>query len=182
MPIHNPPQYRYCLFEPWDKEAFDLIKDIAKSKNYPKLIGTSEDKNNYLIVLIRTQKSLNDWRGILRDTLDQVKLNGSINTKSLGEKYPPESISKEVPKWVTYKEDKIVNDFIDQLEFRKINFVGTDEEILEFVMRFILGQLGHDWEQTIMMIWEMIGDEDTLNVKELNKEMQNFDYWELFKH
>jgi len=76
--------------------------------------------------------------------------------------------------------DKIVNDFIDDLETKKIIFEGTNKEISEFVMRFILGQLGHDWEQTIMMIWEILGDKSTLNLKELNQEMKNFDYLNLF--
>lgn len=76
--------------------------------------------------------------------------------------------------------DKIVNDFIDDLETKKIIFEGTNKEISEFVMRFILEQLGHDWEQTIMMIWEILGDKSTLNLKELNQEMKNFDYLNLF--
>lgn len=181
MAIHYPPQYRYSLFESWDKEAFELIKGIGKNKNYPKLLGTEEDKNNYLTALIRTQKSLNDWRGILKDTLEQVKQAGSIDTKSLHEKYPSENISKEIPAWVTYKEDRIVNDFIDQLETRQVSFIGTGEEISEFVIRFILGQLGHDWEQTIIMIWELLGNGDSLNMNELNKELCNFDYLGVFK-
>lgn len=181
MAIHYPSHYRYALFENWDKKAFELIKEIGKNDNYPKLLGTTDDKNIYLITLIRTQKSLHDWRGVLKDTLEQVKQHGAIDTKLLTEKYPSEGISKDAPAWVTYEEDKIVNDFIDQLETRKISFVGTDEEKSEFIIRFILGQLGHDWEQTIMMIWEMLGDGDTLNIRDLNIEMRNFDYLGLFK-
>lgn len=181
MSIHNPPYYRYSLFDPWDKEAFELIKQIGKNKNYPEVLGSQEDKNKYLITLVRTQKSLHDWRNLLKDTLNQVRQTGKINTKLLNEKYPPESISKETPAWVTYEEDRIVSDFIDQLESRKIDFIGTDEEIAEFVMRFILGQLGHDWEQTIMMIWEMFEGEDVLEIKQLNAEISNFDYLGFFK-
>jgi len=48
-------------------------------------------------------------------------------------------------------------------------------------MRFLLGQLGHDWEWTIMMIWEMLGNENGINVKQLNEEMKNFDYLGLFQ-
>ena len=180
MAIHDPPYYRYSLLEPWDKEAFELIKRIGKNKMYPKLLGTRDDKNNYLIALIRTQKSLHDWRDLLKDTLAQVKQTGTIDTKLLYEKYPPESISKEKPTWVTYEEDQIVNNFIDKLKTRKVNFVGTDKEIAEFILRFTLGQLSHDWEWTIMMIWEMLGDEDTLEIMGLNDEMKNFDYAGLF--
>lgn len=180
MSIHYPPQYRYALYEDWDKEAFELIKEIGENKSFPKLLGPDEDKNKYLIALIRTQKSLHDWRGILKDTFEQVKEDAGIHTKSLNEKYSPESISRDVPAWVTYKEDEIVNNFIDELGTRKVNFVGTDEEISEFIIRFILGQLGHDWEQTIMMIWEMLGNENTINVNDLNKEIQKFDYLNLF--
>lgn len=48
-------------------------------------------------------------------------------------------------------------------------------------MRFILGQLGYDWEQTIMMTWEMLGDKDKLSLKETNQELKKFDYLKLFE-
>ena len=180
MSIHNPPQYRYSLFEPWDKEAFELITEIGKNKQYPKIVGSDEEVNKYLIILIRTQKALNDWRALLVDTLAQVKETNIIDTKLLCQKYPPESIGKDEPAWVTYEEDRIVSTFIDSLETRKINFIGTDIEKGECVMRFILGQLGHDWEQTIYMIWEILGDENVISLKMLNEELKNFDYLNLF--
>lgn len=179
--LHNPSYYRYSLFEQWDKEAFNQLKEIGKTKYYPKIIGTTADKNKFLIILIRTQKSLNDWRDLLKDILKQVKENNVIDIPSLNKKYPSESIGKNVPAWVTYEEDKIVNDFIDELGYRKVNFIGTDREMAEFIMRFILGQLGHDWEQTVMMIWEMLGDNNEISLKELNREMKNFDYLKLFE-
>lgn len=180
MAIHNPPYYRYSLFEPWDKEAFELIKHIGREHAYPKLSGASEDKNSYLIALIRTQKSLHDWRDLLKDTLAQVKKTGTINTTLLHEKFPPESVSKEKPAWITYEEDQIVNDFIDELESKRVTFIGSDRDMSEFIVRFILGQLGHDWESTIMMIWELLGESNVLNLKELNDEMKHFDYSGLF--
>jgi len=133
-------------------------------------------------MLIRTQKALHNWRDFLKDTLNQIKVTGSIDALSLITKYPHSSISKEVPEWATYPADKVVSDFIDELATRKITFVGSDEEIGEFILRFILGQLGHDWESTILMIWEMLGDGNTLNVHDLNNEMKNFDYLKLFEH
>ncbi len=181
MTIHSPPQYRYSLFKPWDKEAFTLIKEIARTRNYPRILGTKEDKNQFLIMLIRTQKAMHDWRQFLVDTMDQVKKIGVIDTKFLNKKYPSESVKKGTPTWVTYKEDKIVSGFIDGLARKKIDFVGTEQEISEFTMRFILGQLGHDWKWTIMMIWEMLGNKNKISVKELNKEMKNFDYLKLFE-
>lgn len=30
------------------------------------------------------------------------------------------------------------------------------------------------------MIWEILGDEDTLHVSDLNQEMSNFDYLKIF--
>lgn len=182
MAIHYPPQYRYSLFEQWDKDAFALIKEIAETKNYPQITGTKEGKDKFLVMLIRTQKSLHGWRQFLIDVLDQVKKTNIINTRELLDKYPPESAGNDKPAWVTYEEDEIVNNFIDELASRKVDFEGTDEEIAELVLRFILGQLGHDWEQTIMMIWEILGNENKLSVKSLNQEMKNFDYLGLFEN
>ena len=179
MAIHYPPQYRYSLFEQWDRDVFEQITQIGKKKQFPKIIGSNEEINDYLITLIRTQKALNDWRDLLVDTLSQVKQTNTIDAKLLCQKYPPESIGKDEPAWVTYEEDRIVSQFIDSLEIRYVDFVGTDKEKGEFVIRFILGQLSHDWEQTIVLIWEMLGDESKLSVNELNKELKNFDYMKL---
>lgn len=181
MAIHYPPQYRYSLFDDWDHNTFALITNIGKTKKYPQVIGTQVEINDFLKILIRTQKSLHDWRAMLVDILDQVEKSNIIDTKNINIKYPPESISKEEPAWVTYKEDRTVSQFIDTLETREINFVGTNKEVAEFTMRFILGQIGLDWEQTIILILEMLGDEKELKLKELNNEFKNFDYLKLFK-
>ena len=179
--LHNPPYYRYSLFEQWDKDTFNQLKKIGKTKYYPKISGSTKDKNQFLITLIRTQKSLDDWRKMLIDIMDQIKSTGKIDTHLLIHTYPQESISRDRPAWVTYEEDKIVSDFINKLGTRHITFRGSDKELSEFVIRFILGQLGHDWEQTIMMIWEILGDENIISVKKLNEEMRNFDYMKLFE-
>jgi hypothetical protein len=180
MAISYPPKYRYTLFEPWDKEAFEFIKSIASAKQFPKIVGDRNNINQFLTALIRTQKSLHDWRDFLVDVLAQAK-QGAINTPVLNKKYPPNSVSLADPAWVTYEEDKIVSGFIDELATRKVDFIGTGEEVSEFTMRFILGQLAHDWEWTIMMIWEMLGKENKISLARLNKEMKNFDYLKLFE-
>lgn len=179
--IHNPPYYRYSLVDKWDKQAFKLIKSIGNSKNYPKIVGSKENINRFLITLVRTQKSLHDWKDLLKDTVYQVEQNGTIDTLFLYKKYPPESISMDIPEWVTYDDDKIVSDFIDALATKSVQFNGSNTEISEFILRFILGQLSHDWECTIMMIWEMLGDSKELNVRDLNSEMKNFDYVRIFE-
>ncbi|PJE62537.1 hypothetical protein COU88_04565 [Candidatus Roizmanbacteria bacterium CG10_big_fil_rev_8_21_14_0_10_39_6] len=182
MAIHSPPFYRYTFVEAeWDKWAFEKLKEIGKNKKYPKVLGSELDINTYLVALIRTQKSLNDWRGLLKDTLSQVEKNKSIDTLGLSKMYPPESISMDIPEWVTYPPDKIVSDFIDALATKYVRFNGSNIEISEFILRFILGQLSHDWECTIMMVWEMLGDSKELNVRDLNREMRNFDYMKLFE-
>lgn len=146
MPIKYPPQYRYSLFEQWDKKAFEQLKEIAKTKRFPEVIGSFNNKNQFLITLIRIQKAIgipyeeyerrrkmteselkirenqnkDDWRNMLMDILKQVEETNAIDTILLNKKYPPQSISKDIPAWVTYEEDKIVNDFIDDLETKKI--------------------------------------------------------------
>lgn len=180
MPIHDPPYYRYSFEKSDDIKIISLIKDIIRFGKYPKIVGTKKDINQFLTLLIRTQKSLNDWRYFLNDTLHQIQHSGNIDTIKLIQKYPLKSIGRGISEWVTYPPDKVVSDFMDDLETRKVDFVGTNEEITEFILRFILGQYGHDWESTILLVWEMLGDDSFLSVKELNNEMKNFDYLNIF--
>lgn len=181
MAKHYPPKYRYALFTPWDKKAFYMIREIAKKKNYPKISGSRDDKNLFLAMLISTQKSLHGWRWFLKEILDQIRTEGFINVEALLLKNPADSVNRSIPVWVTYKEDRIVFDFMNELEDRKVDFLGADREIGEFVVRFILGQLGHDWECTILMIWEMLGRKNKIKIRDLNIEMKHFDYLKLFR-
>jgi hypothetical protein len=180
MALHNPPLYRYALFEDWDKEAFAYLKKVGESKDFPQILGSTEDKNKFVIALIRTQKSLHGWRALLVDLLEQIKLNNAIDTVVINQKYPSESVELGRLEWATYKGDQIVSDFLDELMTRPITFLGSNQEMIEFVLLFWLGQLGADWEQTIMMIWELLGDAKELSLKELNHELKGFDYLRLF--
>lgn len=163
-----------------DKEAYVFIKQSAKYKRYPSIHGSQKDKNQFFITLIRTQKALHDWRAMLVDVTEQMRRNGKIDAVWFNSEYPPESIGKDISAWVTYEGDSIVSDFIDELSTRKVEFIGSDEENGEFVLRFILGQHGHDWEQTIILIWEMLGSGNTISLHALNEELKNFDYMRLF--
>lgn len=175
------PQYRYSLFEAWDRKAFRLLKKLGK-KNLIKLIGNQAEINQFIITLIRSQKAFQGWRNFLKEVLSQVKENNSIDVRVLNKKYPSKCIKKGLVKWATYKEDKIVSSFLDQLAIKEIRFIGSEKEKVEFVLRFILGQLGHDWEQTILMIWEIVGKRDEIKISRLNKEFRNFDYLGIFRN
>ena len=179
MALSNPPKYRYPLNDQWDKDTFELIKSIGISKQLPRIIGSQSDIDLFLKTLIRTQKALHDWRQMPVDIVDQIRKDNTISPTLLNEKYPPESIGKDVPAWVTYHEDRTVSGFIDDLNTRQLNFIGSNYDASEFVTRFLLGQLGNDWEFTIFMIWEMLGDDKEIKLKDLNKELRNFDYCKL---
>lgn len=179
--LSNPPRYRYGLFDSWDAKAFEFIQTIARKKDLPAIIGDEQAINQCIITLIRTQKSLHGWRSFLKAILNQIKRSNSVNVAKLNAQYPPDAIDTMMPAWVTYKEDRIVSAFMDELGKRKISFIGTRREKSEFVIRFILGQLAHDWEQTIMMIWEVLGRKNAIRINSLNKELRNFDYCRLFR-
>lgn len=179
MALHNPPSYRYPLFGQWDRDTFEFIKRIAKKNKYFEIKGDSNNINLFLTTLIRSQKSLHDWREMLIDIVDQIKNTNCVDTVILNEKFPPQSIGKDIPKWVIYEEDEIINNFIDKLEHQEIKFSGTESQMAEFITRFILGQLGNDWKLTIGMIHEMLGDNDKLDIKSLNDELRTFDYLNL---
>jgi len=180
MAIHKIPQYRYPFFDSRDKKTFLTIKKIAKTKQFPRILGNHQERNQFLVLLLRTQKAKHGWRESLLEIIDQIERDKKIDMKTFIKKHPSGSINKDSTSWVTYKEDKIVSRFIDELATRKVDFVGTDKETSEFIMRFILGQFGNDWEMTIMMVWEMLGNKKQLRVKDLNEEMKHFDYLKLF--
>ena len=117
----------------------------------------------------------------MKDTFEQIKKSGSIDAATWIRKYASVDTGNEEPAWATYPGDKIVSKFMDEIATRNVAFVGTESEFGEFIFRYALGQLSNDWESTILMIWEMLGDGTTLNVKDLNNEMKHFDYLKIFE-
>lgn len=172
-----PPKYRSPLYDKWDKDCYKLIVRLAHQKSSPKILGTKEEINQFLKLLIQSQK-MDNWRKFLRIVLKFISTKQINISEILKLKF---RIPKGYDRWVVYREDREVSDFIDKLGKRQLQFLGSDKEIVEFTLRFTLAQLLLDWRSSLYALKEIIGKKSKIKLKSLNKVLSEFDYTEVFK-
>lgn len=172
-----PPKYRYPLYDKWDKDCYKLIVKLAHQKQIPKILGTKEDINEFLKLLIQSQK-MDNWRKFFRIVLKPVSSKQIVIPRILKQKF---QIPKGYKRWVVFREDREVSDFLDNFEKRRLQFIGSDKEIVEFILRFILTQLLLDWKSSLHALKKFIGKNSKIKLKSLNKVLSEFDYTDVFK-
>ena len=171
------PKYRYPLYKKWDKDCYKLIARFSSQKQIPTIFGTKKEINEFLKSLIQSQK-MDNWRKFFRTVLKSISSRQIDVPKILKQKFP---IPKGYEKWVVFREDREVSDFLDNLEKRQLQFMGSNKEIFEFILRFILTQLLLDWKSSLYALKETIGKNSRIRLKSLNKVLSEFDYTNVFK-
>ncbi len=173
------PEWQYPLYRSWDKELYKKIEKLAKSKKYPKIIGTQGDIDIFLKTMIRTQK-MSAWRTffeLIYDDLDKEV----FDMKNINEKAKDLEIKEGIPNWATLGHQKRICLLNDEIGKQKISFIGLEEETFEFILRFILSQLLISWETPLLAIFLEIEDKEKIETKKLNKLFGIWDYTKVFE-
>ena len=172
------PEWQYPLYRKFDEELYKKIEKLAKSKKYPKITGTQKDIDIFLKTMTRAQK-MDHWRlffEIIYDDLD----NDVFNIKGINQKARNLEIKEGIPEWATLGHQKRMCLLNDKIGKQNISFIGTEEEIFEFILRFILSQLLISWETPLLAIFLEIEGEKRINVKKLNDLLKIWDYTKIF--
>lgn len=171
-----PPKYRYPLYDKWDKDCYKLIVKLANQKQIPIILGTKDEINEFLKLLIQSQK-MDNWRKFLRIILKSISSKQIDIPKILKQKF---QIPKDYEKWVIHREHKELSNFLDKLGKRRPHFIGSDEETVEFILRFTLAQQLLDWKGSLLAIKEIINKKSQVKLKHLSKILSEFDYTRVF--
>jgi hypothetical protein len=172
-----PPKYRYPLYDKWDKDCYKLIVKLSRQKQTPKILGTKEEINEFLKLLIQSQK-MDDWRKFFRIVLKSISLKQIDVPKILKQEF---QIPKGYERWVVFREDREVSDFLDKFSKKRLQFIGSNKEIVEFILKFILAQLLLDWKSSLYALKETIGRNSKIKLKSLNNVLSEFDYTHVFR-
>ncbi len=171
-----PPRHRYPLYNKWDKDCYNLVAKLVRKKQVPEVLGSKEEISQFLKLLIQSQK-MHDWRKFLKIVLKSVSSKQINIPKILDYEF---KVPKGYEKWVVYKEHVEITDFLDSLRKRQIQFIGSDKEIVEFILRFILAQLLLDWKGSLYVMKEIIDKKSKIKLNSLNKILSEFDYTNVF--
>lgn len=174
------PEWQYPLYKDSDKAAYSNLKKLAKSGKYPKLVGTPSARDYFLKLLVLSQK-MKDYRQF-RDRVIKEFSFGEVNlTHTL-----KESTDLEIPRgidlsWVVFMQDRRLCEMLDIFQDRVIEFQGTDLEIGEFVVRFLLTQLLTDWRGPLFLVVTEGLKERKIKLSKINQQLKIWDYTQLLR-
>src|SRR3989344_3963580 len=134
----NIPEWQYPLYKEPDKVAYAILEKIGKSKLYPKLVGSKEEINDFLKLLVVSQKM----------------------------------------KYYRKFRDIALNEF--KKKEAKIQFIGNDDEVSEFFVRFLLSQLLQDWRCPLMAVLLECLQDKKVKIAKLNNLLKIWDYTKVF--
>lgn len=173
------PEWQYPLYKEPDKVAYVFLERLGKSKTYPELSGSKDEINNFLKLLILSQK-MKDYRKFRYIALNEFKKTKANITKIL-----IESKNLEIPRgidesWAVFFQDKRLCELMDNFQDAKIQFIGNDSEVSEFIVRFLLSQLLQDWRGPLMTVLLKCLQDKKIKVSKLNNLLKIFDYTKVF--
>lgn len=175
----NIPEWQYPLYKEPDKVAYAILEKLGKSKSYPKLVGSKDELNGFLKLLVVSQK-MKDYRKLRDIALNEFKKKEANIPKILDE-----SKNLEIPRgidesWAIFIQDKRLCELMDNFQDAKIQFSGNDDEVSEFFVRFLLSQLLQDWRGPLMAVLLECLQDKKIKIAKLNNLLKIWDYTKIF--
>lgn len=173
------PEWQYPLYKGSDRQAYLFIKKLANTKHFPRLYGSQKEISLLLKFLILSQK-LKDYRKFRDIVLPEFK-GKEVNVPKLLKATEDIKIPRGIDEsWAIFTQDKRLCELMDEFNDAQIGFVGTNDECVEFVMRFLLSQLLQDWRGPKMAVLLECLKTKKVKVKKLNVLLGIWDYTKVF--
>lgn len=175
------PEWQYPLYKESDVTAYTVLEKLGQSKKYPTLAGSKEEINVFLRLLILSQK-MKDYRKFRDITLGEFKKK-EANIPTILEQSKNIEISRGIDEsWAIVGQDKRLCELMDEFQDAKTEFIGNNEQIGEFLVRFLLSQLLQDWRGPLMaVILECLQDK-TVQISTFNNLLKIWDYTKIFQN
>jgi len=173
------PEWQYPLYQEADKITYTFLEKLGSSKTYPKIIGSKEEINSFLKLLILSQK-MKDYRKFWGIALSEFKKK-EVNIQNI----LTESKNLEIPKgidksWAIFTQDRRLCELMDKFKETKIGFMGTNDAVSEFLVRFLLSQLLQDWRGPLMAVLLQCLQDQKVEINKLNNLLKIWDYTHIF--
>ncbi len=174
------PEWIYPLYKQSDKKVFDFLVKLGTNKIKCDVAGTKKEISEFIKLLMVTQK-MKKYR-VFRDmVLKDIQKKKIVDTPLLiteGKKLKvPKGIDKS---WAVFKQDQRLCVLIDMLVAKKVEYIGTKKEVIEFVSRFLLTQLLQDWRGPKMMVVMESLKTKMVSLKRLNSFLKYWDFIHIF--
>lgn len=177
--MNKIPEWQYPLYKKSDKVAYALLKKFARAKKGPLMIGTENEINSFVKMLIWSQK-MKDYRKF-RDIVLAGFRRGKIDIKEALEKGSRLKIKRGIDKsWAIFIQDRRLCLLFDKFKATKIKFQGNKKDTFEFIIRFLLSQLLQDWRGPLMAVLLTCLKAKNVKISKLNSLLKIWDYTKIF--
>lgn len=176
----NPiPEWQYPQYKHSDKKAYLFLEKLAKKSSTFKLVGSRQEINTFLKLLILSQK-MKDYRKFRDITLDEFKKK-EVYISTILERGKTLEIPRGIDEsWAIFKQDKRLCELMDEFQDAKIEFSGSSQQVVEFFIRFWLTQLLQDWRGPLMAVLLECLKKKKIKIQELNNLFKIWDYTKIF--
>ncbi len=174
------PEWQYPLYKESDKAAYGFLEKIGKSGKYPKLVGSKEEINAVVKLLILNQK-MKEYRKFWDITLGEFRKQ-EVQISAILKQGKHLNIPRGVDEsWAIFLQDKRLCELMDDFRDAYIEFRGNSSHISEFVIRFSLTQLLQDWRGPLMAVLLTCLQEKKVRITTLNSLLHRWDYTNIFQ-
>jgi hypothetical protein len=177
--MNRPPEYFYPLYGNWERNAYAILKKRADELEKMEVKTDQYATNLFFKSLIKSQKSKN-WKPFLQVVCTQQEM-GKLDVPALNEKAQRLEYKKGIDTWAVFTGDKRLCTLVDKTRNRKIQYVGTKNELAEFVIRYVLSQLLQDWRGPNMMLLVESSKSKRVKIPKLNRLLSKWDFTRRFK-
>lgn len=174
-----PPEWLYPLYKPVDRRMFRDLIQVARTRKKPKVAGTPKEINQFIKLLVVSTK-LKKWRTFVLPVVEGLK-KGMLDAPQLVAKGSRFKMKKGIDRsWAVYTQDERLCLAIDKFSARRVHYVGTKGELVEFVGRFLLTELLQDWRGPKMMVAMESVKGKTVRLNRLNRLLALWDFTGVF--
>jgi hypothetical protein len=162
--------------EDWYRKCYSDLAMLIRSRSLPQMRGTPAQINAFLNNLILNQRG-RDWNRLFDFMLDELglgymdaeKINMMIRSRPLSAFARPE-IAQHAG----------LGQGMLSLERKPVTFIGTGQEAMEFLLRFLLSQTTGEWLGALHAVVRKCSGFQTVKLSELNRILTVWDYTRLF--
>ncbi len=174
-------EWLYPLYKARDKKVYDFLVKLGIGKFKLDIKGTRKEISEFIKFLIVAQ-IMKKYR-VFRDmVLKDIQKKKALDTPYLVARGSVLKIPKGIDKsWAIFKQDQRLCVLVDRLVRKKVSYVGTDKEVIEFIARFLLTQLLQDWRGPKMMVVIESLNTKQVQLKHLNCNLRCWDFTHIFK-
>ncbi len=159
---------------------FATLVRVVQKRTKVQVIGTTKDVDRFTKLLIVSTK-MKKWRTFILPIVRMLK-KGVLHLPNLILRGNKLTLRKGIDRsWAIYTQDERLCLALDKVAAKKVHYIGTARELVEFICRFLLTELLQDWRGPKMMLATESVKRKSVRLERLNALLALWDFTSIFE-